>query len=203
MRLRAAVVGTPGKPIMLGILSRLVQAILGEEEISIRVPLVRLDDTSGFISVETKRKGYRYEKRDQKIILKRVDPLAVVAGLPPLYYFSGIVTPSANGAVLNGRILMSTLSKSFILVWGSLVVLAFLGIVIWAILLVGQFIVSSSPTIKEDLTSVGFMTGGVSALGFFGVLVIAVARLVSRRQKQKLISFLRRAEDTGLTSQAA
>lgn len=181
-------------------LRRIIQAVLGEQELSIRPLFINLDGTSGFIPMETRRRGYRYHRNDQEITLTRVDPLTTIAGMPPLYYFKGHLTSGADRPILHGRILMSTMSKYFVLGWVGIVVVAFLGTLLWATMLAGQFMISSSPAIREHLATAGFLIGVVLGLGLFGALIIAVIRGVSQAQKRKLIWFITRAQDSGLTT---
>jgi hypothetical protein len=167
-----------------------IRVALGEQMVSTRMP-VYLDGNSAFVAVETKRKGYRFEKNGQEITIRRVDPWAIVTGLPPLYYFKGDLRYEADGTIMNGSILMSTLPKYFILTWAGAVVIAFLATLIWAMVLASQFMIFPSTVGKGDLTTAGFLIGGILGLGFFGTLVIAVTRSISRGQRQKLIMFAR------------
>jgi hypothetical protein len=173
---------------MPAVLRRVIQAILGEEDLSTRMPTC-LGKTSEFVAVETKRSGYRFEKNGQEIAIRRIDTWAFVAGLPPLYYFKGNFRNEADGAVMYGQILMSTLPKYFVFAWVGTVVLAFLTTLIWAMVLVGQFMISPSTAVKDNLTAVSFLTGGILVLGFFGASVIALVRVISRDQRRKLIVF--------------
>lgn len=174
---------------MLQSLVRLIQSALGERSLSIRLTEIA-PDASRFIPVESSRKGYRYEKKDHEVTIRRVDAWASIAGLPPPYYFRGILTFEVGGSVLSGRVVMSTLPKCFVLAWSAIVLIAFLGTLLWSVLLAGQFMLTSSLEVKENLTSAGFLVGGTLGVGVFGVLVIAIVRAISRTQRQKLIRFL-------------
>lgn len=169
-------------------LRAVIQSALGEQEMTTRMPAC-LEGTSAFISDETKRRGYRFEKNGQGITIKRIDPWAIVAGVPPLYYFKGNLRYETDGAVMNGRIVMSTLSKCFIFAWVSAVLVAFLATLLWAMVVAGQFMISPTTAGKDDLTTAGFLIGGILGLGFFGTLIIALIRAISHRQRHKLILF--------------
>jgi hypothetical protein len=168
----------------------MVGALLGEQEISLPFRASNLRDASGFIPVESKGRGYRYDKDDQQVTVKRVDAWALVAGLPPLYYFRGTLISDARNPVLKGQIRMSPLARCFVFAWVGIVFVAFLGTLLWAMILAGQFMISPSAEIKSNLTTAGFFSGAIIGLAIFGTVIISIMRTISRSQKQKLVSFL-------------
>ena len=166
---------------------RFVRAALGEQEISGRMP-PHLDEVSGFVAVESSRRGYRIHRNGKKLTVKRVDPWAIATGLPPLYYFRGWGKDEEGQKMIEGRIAMSALPKCFILTWTSFVLVVLLGSLLWSLVLVSMFIVSQEISV-DNSGGAGFLIGISLALALFGAALMTLVRAMSRRQKRKLILF--------------
>lgn len=180
---------------MSGVLQRLVAAVLGHQEIATSLPR-SLDGASGFVPIEANRQGYLIQRYGEEITIRRVDPWANVIGLPALYHFHGELRREADGPVVRGRILMSKPAQWFILTWVGTILVALLGGLVWGAVLASDFVLSPAATLGGDLAAVGLLLGGIFTLGLFGALIISLVRVISRRQKRKLLVFLKSPELT-------
>ena len=165
-----------------------VHVILGQHELSTNLAL-NLKDESTFVAVESKRRGYRIEKKGQEIVIKRANLLSLAAGLPPLFYFQGKLQPAGDKVVLSGQVLMSAAPKFFILTWLSLMLFALTVTFAWVIVQSAVFMISPSSDILPGLKTGGFLIGGFLGLSAFGCFVIVLIRLMSSYQKKALIVF--------------
>ena len=165
---------------------RRISEAMGERDIW--TPLrFRIDTGSTFIPVESKWRGYRINRKDQKITIRRVSPSNFIN--QPLYYFRGKLELDEKSSILTGRVAMVPLTKAFLLFWWSGYIVGLLPILSLTVFQAVRYVVAPEASKLHDLTTLGFMSGLGVAVGVFALLLSAVIQAFSASQRQKLIAF--------------
>lgn len=131
--------------------------------------------------------GYSIHHDGSIITIKRVSRLALLAGLPALYYFKG--EKQAGSGILVGRIMMFPFPKIIFLVWFSVVLITFLLSFSLAMIKAIEFMFMPSQHLEKYLQPAGFLAGATITITLFGILILAVIRFVSRKDKSALQRF--------------
>ncbi|WP_300286154.1 hypothetical protein [Nitrosomonas sp.] len=164
------------------------EKFLGEEELCITIS-PDLSDSYSTIVKTGYGAGYRLVIDQDKVTIKRVDRLAVMAGFPPMYYFRGILWVEDKERVLRGCIRMALFPRWFILIWSVLISLALIVSVFAYILLLWRYWSSSGDVIEKRMMAVSFFVGMIVTVGGSGAVIIGVIRWLSSKQRYQLKKF--------------
>ena len=108
--------------------SQIQRLIFGDEELILRIPSSILKNKKAFVAVESEHKGYYIEVEDGKVFVTRRNPWRVIAGLPPIYRFAGLLSEHCHysGAVsVPGTVTMKPHQKAFLSIWFGLLLFFF------------------------------------------------------------------------------
>jgi len=163
------------------------EKLLGEEELCVTIS-TDLSDSYSTIVKTGYGAGYRLDIDQDKVVIKRVDRLAVMAGFLPMYYFRGTLRVEDKERVLRGRIRMALFPRWFILVWSALISLALIVSVFAYVLLLWNWIFPGD-VIEKKLMAASFFAGMIVIVGGGGAMIIGVIRWLSSKQRYQLKQF--------------
>lgn len=164
------------------------EKLLGEEELCVTIS-TDLSDSYSTIVKTGYGAGYRLDIDQDKVVIKRVDRLAVMAGFPPMYYFCGTLRVEDKERVLRGRIRMALFPRWFILVWSALISLALIVSVFAYVLLLWRYWIFPGDVIEKKLMAASFFAGMIVIVGGGGAMIIGVIRWLSSKQRYQLKQF--------------
>lgn len=162
--------------------------LLGEEQLCVTIS-PDLSDSYSTIVKTGYGAGYRLDIDQDKVVIKRVDRLAVMAGFPPMYYFCGTLRVEDKERVLRGRIRMVLFPRWFILTWSVLISLALIVSVFAYILLLWRYWIFSGDVIEKKMMAASFFVGMIVIVGSGGAMIIGVIRWLSSKQRYQLKQF--------------
>lgn len=174
------------------LISQIQRLLFGDEDLILRMPSSMLEIEKAFVPVESEHKGYCIQVEDGKVVVTRRNPWQVIAGLPPIYRFVGLLSELCQdgGAVsIPGTVTMKPHQKAFLSIWFGLLFFFLVISLVQAILLAGKVMLSSSSVPADDLATIGFMLGSGALVVVIGVAVLAAVRLIFRGERQRLIEF--------------
>ncbi|MEX0744026.1 MAG: hypothetical protein WD118_00380 [Phycisphaeraceae bacterium] len=165
-----------------------IDFLLGEKSVTLLDSLQhnRRRDLPGS---EIDDRKYRVSEIEDTIIIERVNLWGSLAGFPPLYYFKGRVQKRDDSRLVEGRILMRSIPRYFILLWIFLIAVSFLIGMGWSMWLAINFMVTQSTSLLNDLSTAGFFGGATLAIAAFGALIISLVRGIATSQRNALIRF--------------
>jgi len=173
---------------MKSAIKRFVEITFGEEDVQFVLNADILKNSFVFLKTGYGA-GYKVDVNGPSITIKRVSKLALLLGCPSPYYFKGTRQQDSKEIIVVGRIMMTPLSKYFLLAWTTLIFLALIACFIMAIFLSVKLMVSPSQTIERNLLTAELMFGVVALISVFGGIVISSIKLIARNQKKNLKQF--------------